>query len=89
MNVYRQALLVQDACNISGVVISLGKLMEELCEQVPEGVNRGEWLRSHPALLLYVDKVNDMMGRVGLADDRYVRAYEECCLRAAEERVVR
>jgi hypothetical protein len=84
VNVYQFALDVQNACNLSGVVLSLAKLMEQLCDDCRASSwvgPRNEWLRNHPALRLYLDKVNDMMGRPDLRDDsfeRFGKAYDAC-----------
>lgn len=74
---------VQDACNFSGVALGFGRLIEELCDEVPPGHNRNLWLTTHPAVVAWMDKLNDLMGRPcwsidGDKEARVDRAFGEC-----------
>lgn len=58
----QQALNVQDACNLSGVVHTFGRMMTELHEQ-----NHGtDWINQHPLAVLFSDKVDHLTGTQGL-----------------------
>lgn len=72
-----EALWVQDACNLSGVVMGFGRMMNDLCDHIPKEVNRREWLRKHPLMVLWIDKILDMVGR-DITLEAYHRAYEFC-----------
>lgn len=49
-----EALQVQDACNLSGVVHSFSRALTELREN---GINDTDALNNHPISVLYSDKI--------------------------------
>ena len=75
------ALEVQDACNLSGVVHGWSVAMRDLCELLrndlgitfcTDAVNR------HPVNKLWASKVHDLTG-MGLSDmDAFSKAYDDC-----------
>ena len=83
-NLARQALDVQDACNLSGVVHAWSRAMESI---FPIGYTE-QWgtdkINQHPINQLFASKVHDLC-RMGLSDtDAFSKAYDEC-KRLAEE----
>ena len=66
----KDALMVQDACNMSGVAISFGKVVPELRSLL------GAWdVSEHPIVHLWVGKIYEMSG-MGIADmGKYNHAY--------------
>jgi hypothetical protein len=56
----QEALDVQDACNLSGVALGFGRAMADLRHVI----GGGDELRRHPVTVLWLDKLNDMTGRV-------------------------
>lgn len=71
----RRALDVQDACNMSGVVHALARIMGEMCRA---GLDTGARNR-HPVSVLFVDKLKSLSG------DDFVWAYEECMRHAGRK----
>ena len=58
----KQALQVQNACNLSGVVLSFARAMQDVRNYLSHtGASGAGWagLRKHPAMILWVDKIND------------------------------
>ena len=55
----QEALDVQDASNLSGVIHGFSRAVNDLFDL---GV-RGDSLRAHPVVLAWLDKINDMVGR--------------------------
>lgn len=76
----RDALAVQNACNMSGVAISFGKVVPELRSLL------GSWdVSEHPIVQLWVCKLYEMSG-IGIADMvRYNNAYDNVRIMAGEE----
>lgn len=93
MNACKFALDVQDACNVSGVLLSFNRLVEQVnadfnCPDLDDtnhaaavvtggrgrSCTRSDFIRNHPAIILYMDKMHDLMGRPGL--DEFGKAYE-------------
>lgn len=76
----KDAIAVQDACNLSGVVRSFAELMPVVREHVKaqgtDAINR------HPVCVLFASKIADLAGQQGgLAGESFARyhfAYEEC-----------
>ncbi len=58
----REAILVQDACNLSGVVHSFSRVMSLLSE-VSNRQRRGtDWKNHHPIAVLYANKIASLTG---------------------------
>jgi hypothetical protein len=77
----RQAMEVQDACNFSGVCGGFYRAMVDIRNYL--GHCDGGWfgkLERHPALVLWADKLNDLMGRPAERDslEYYSKAMDAC-----------
>lgn len=73
----QEALDVQDACNLSGVARGFGRAMADLARVVPF-----DQRRTHPITVLWIDKLNDMTGRVD-GFTAFSAAYDTCKTLAA------
>lgn len=82
------ALAVQNACNLSGVCISFGEVVEKLAGQIPANVDRRKWLAEHPVFVLFLDKILDLVGWDDRDSVRYSKAYHACedAVKASEAR---
>jgi hypothetical protein len=69
----QEALDIQNACNLSGVTYSFGKMMNDLCELCQNTAQRN----THPIVTLYLDKMNSLNG-IQEYNSNVFRAYEEC-----------
>ena len=75
----KQALAVQDACNLSGVVHALDKIVTLLWEEANRTGGGTEWVNRHPITVLFVDKLADLCGVPHMSSTgHYSRAYEAC-----------
>jgi hypothetical protein len=61
----RLALEVQDASNPLGVLLAWARTMDDLYRA---GLGGNQFVREHPASVLFLDKLADMMGRPKLGD---------------------
>ena len=68
----RDALAVQDACNLSGVVHAFARAMSA----VREASNGTIEANTHPIAVMFADKIMDLVGRPDL--DNYGKAYDAC-----------
>ena len=73
----QQALDVQDACNLSGVVHAMSRGMEALWAEAHQHGHGTEWVNEHPIVTLFIDKLahlnksqQDLHGKVFAAYDR-------------------
>ena len=68
----REAIQVQDACNLSGVVHGFARAMEDLCIHVPNTAERNR----HAIAVLGSSKIASLTG----SEDSSIfsRAYEAC-----------
>lgn len=71
---YANALFVQDGCNISGIIKSLNEVLDRINEDTRELGEEAR--RNHPIITLYVDKLNDLCGRIPF--EKYSEAYGQC-----------
>jgi len=73
---YQKALLVQDACNLSGVIHSFSEIVSRIWEEAHTKGQGTEYVNTHPICKLYADKIADL-ARVRDVS-AYVQAYKEC-----------
>ena len=71
----RDALNVQDACNLSGVVFSFVEVVRKLGDYAHEHAKGTAWKNKHPLVQLWVDKLGHLAGTQGF-DWHPSRAYE-------------
>ena len=71
---YRDAIQVQDACNLSGVVLAWARLMEKVCQEANETGKGTDWKNSHPLNVLFASKVYSLVRR----DNFFSEAYKVC-----------
>jgi hypothetical protein len=92
-NIYRLALQVQDASNISGVINSLNTVVMPAIREEQGYRDQGmPYLASHPALILFMDKIVSLM-HVGFIhdvnnaiSDAYSQCHDQAEVREARER---
>lgn len=74
----QMALHVQDACNLSGIVFSFAKLMEDLCE-ASDFLNKGtDWKNKHPLCVLFLDKCAGLASNSIGDTESFHEAYDWC-----------
>lgn len=80
---YKNAILVQDACNLSGVVHSFSQAMTKIWATLEaEGEASTDAANSHPIAVLYASKVASLTGCSNLGS--FSEAYN-ICNRLSEE----
>ena len=67
----REALLVQDACNLSGVAHGFARAMGALSDM---DLNT-ETKNTHPIAILWADKIAHLTGTQSLGNDKVMEAY--------------
>jgi len=71
---YQRALVVQDACNLSGVVHSLAEVLPRIREE-PDCTGT-DYVNTHPITIMYVNKLSSLSGAErGLV---FSTAYDVC-----------
>jgi hypothetical protein len=69
----KTAIDIQDACNLSGVVIEFSKVIIELRRLMKaEGSFSTQDLNNHPICVMFADKIKSMTG------DDFAGAYDFC-----------
>jgi len=68
----QDALAVQDACNLSGVVHAFSRAMTAV-RAASSGTDEAN---THPVAVLFADKIMDLVGRPGM--DNFGEAYTAC-----------
>ena len=88
MNIYRSALEVQDASNLSGVVYQFARAMTVICEEVRKNGGGTDAINRHPVCRMFGEQILWLSGGGSPANHRsYLRAHDECEKRAAEAQV--
>jgi hypothetical protein len=71
-----EALQVQDACNLSGVVLSFATIISEVRTRLEdEGKGGTDNVNNHPVCRLYADKVAHLTGTQLFGNDEVAKAY--------------
>jgi len=74
---YKRALQIQDACNLSGVVIAFRRVLSKLWEEADRCPGRGtSWVNTHPISVLYSSKIASLTGSEHW--DSFHEAYQKC-----------
>lgn len=83
----RDAIDVQDACNLTGVLNSFQRHMAAICESQPE---MGTDARNrHPVAVLFINKMADLAGiEREYGSNEYLDAYAACNSLAAGVNVI-
>jgi len=81
-NPYQNALDVQDACNLSGVVHSLSRDVTKIWKEVRENGGSTEEVNTHPVVKLYLSKLCSLAGYSDSASE-FLDAHDICEERAA------
>lgn len=72
----QEALDIQNACNLSGVIHAWNRSISDLRRLFPAAST--DWINQHPVNKMFASKVHDLT-RMGLSDmDAYDKAHEEC-----------
>jgi hypothetical protein len=72
------ALMVQDACNLSGVVHSFARVMAILCDDARRLGKGTDWINHHPIAVLFASKIDDMVQRKPEVTVDFSNAYSFC-----------
>lgn len=64
------AILVQDACNLSGVAISFARMLREMCDADMDTTKRN----THPLSILFSSKIASLTGSESML--QFSKAYE-------------
>ena len=79
---YDDALVVQSACNLSGVVFSFARHMETICDECR--MQGTDAKNTHPVVRLFVTQLMWLAFRQIVDDhDLYSKAYQECVKNAS------
>ena len=81
MNIYKEALAVQDACNLSGVVISFAKVIVFIWDEAREQGKGTDFVAKHPVSILFSSKISNLVGTnldIQAHPTRLADAYEAC-----------
>jgi hypothetical protein len=81
-DVAKDAILVQNACNLSGVVHAFSTAVTVLREQ--RDCTGTKWVNEHPVSILFSAKIASLTGVAHIAEG-FEKAYEECQKLAAED----
>lgn len=80
-SIYQSALDVQDACNMSGVALSLANEIIPAVRQESRdagGFGDTEYVNTHPAVVLFVAKMAELSGWLDVSMTSYSAAYIAC-----------
>jgi len=73
---YKGAILVQDACNLSGIVQSWAKMMEKIWDEARAHGEGTSYVNGHPINVMFASKVASLTGSEESL--QFSAAYEAC-----------
>ena len=71
---YEDALMVQSACNLSGVVHSFGEILSRLVKEAQKQGKGTDWINTHPICVLFAEQISHLT--IGETD--YFKAHKIC-----------
>lgn len=72
----KEAILVQDSCNLSGVVHAFSEVLDTLWNEATRMGKGTDWVNRHAISKLFCDKMADLSGARSFDD--FSKAYAEC-----------
>ena len=76
---HAEALFVQSACNLSGVVFAFAKVMKKICWEAQQRGYGTEWRNRHPISILYCEQIHHLAcGAHECLESDYSKAYAAC-----------
>lgn len=81
---WNDALIVQSACNLSGVVFSFAWHMHTLCEEGRRQGQGTDWRNTHPIVRMFVTQLLHLSFGESVDVQKYHEAYEAACQHADE-----
>ena len=75
------AITVQDACNLSGVVFSFARHMEAICRAMREDGHGTDWKNAHPVAVMFASKIASLTHCEDM--ETFAAAYAMCRTAAA------
>ena len=87
-SIYRNALDVQSASNLSGVVLQFARDMKRISEEVRASGGGTEQANRHPVCRLYAEQIAWLTGGGGCANPETYRTAHDACRRKVEEEQV-
>ncbi|MDY0315465.1 MAG: hypothetical protein RBR32_10350 [Bacteroidales bacterium] len=78
MNIYKEALEVQDAVNLSGVVHTFNKVLDYIWDEAREKELGTDYVNNHPVSILFADKINHLTKMQDWNPSRITGAYRQC-----------
>jgi hypothetical protein len=70
---YELAILVQSACNLSGVVFSFERVMKKICHEAKNNNHGTDWKNHHPICRLFAEQIMHLTQKTD-----YEGAYKYC-----------
>jgi len=78
---YQDAILVQDACNLSGIVHAFSRIMPKIRATLEsEGTFSTDAVNGHPIAVMYASKIASLAGSDTFDD--FSKAYDICKMRS-------
>jgi len=68
---YEDAIAVQNACNLSGVLHSFDKVIDRVWEDARANGQGTDWVNTHPLVRLFCDKLYDLSRTQGNVFEAY------------------
>ena len=76
---WEDAMYVQSACNLSGVVNSFNDVIGRIWDEANENKYGTDWVNKHPICVMYSEQINHLTGRA-YSVESYHKAYQEVSL---------
>lgn len=81
---YKEALQIQDACNLSGVIHAYSRMMTKIWEEANMYKRSTEYVNTHPIAILFADKIAHLSTGQNIVSGSVNTAWAICEKRSKE-----
>lgn len=78
MNIYKDAIMSQGACNLGGLIHGWARAITQLQAEARAAGKGTDWINTHPVNILFAEQVYALTGY----SNGYSAAYAECTTKA-------
>ena len=74
----KAAIDIQNACNMGGVARTFHEAVQAVWDEAHRRQEGTDWVNQHPLIRMFIDKMNDLSGRIDHDTSQYRNDWHIC-----------